>query len=456
MQSYSHLLQTLTPKRLLEEPPIELPDELSLQSLWFNGQFGREFTTTENQSVSIRQFGFWNRTAGPDFLHVSVDIDGENFTGPIELDTHASDWIHHGHDSNPAFNDIVLHVVFNDSQPIQYSRTLNHKNIPKVVIPSAVVRDALHSPSYASATAHTGRCAHSISQLSDTSLESLMHEAARYRCRQKSSHYLRLRDAHGDEQALWISLAETLGYRPNKTAMCQLAQRLPIRYLKQHKSISTALLFGTAGFLHPDLHNQAPADSRSWIESLWETWWQHRQQHELIGKRSIQWVYSGVRPINHPQRRLATLACIAQSWKSFYQSHTQLEPLADWLEKLEDPFWNHHYTLVSKRSERRLSLIGKDRVRAFFLNHLLPAQMCEGNTQAWNNYLKIPATADSETVKRAATRILSTRSDRKKWLRFAWQHQALIQIYQDFCLEDNTDCASCPFPEQLNQSLPAN
>jgi hypothetical protein len=27
----------------------------------------------------------------------------------------------------------------------------------------------------------------------------------------------------------------------------------------------------------------------------------------------------------------------------------------------------------------------------------------------------------------------------------------LLQIYEDFCLQDNSDCAHCPFPEQMQR-----
>ncbi|MFC5049739.1 DUF2851 family protein [Rubritalea spongiae] len=451
MQSYSQLIQNTFPPYLTEEAPTDLPDELSLQALWFNGQFGREFTTTDQQAVTIKQFGFWNRSAGPDFLHCSIEINGEILSGPIELDTHASDWITHGHDSNPAFNEVILHVVFQDSVPRQFSRTENHQNVPKVVIPTEIISEVLQYPRHASATAHIGRCYQPLKNLSEPALESLLKNAAKHRCQLKAKRLLKIQEAHGTDQTLWIALAETLGYRPNKSAMSQLAQRLPIHYLKQHTSLSSALLFGTAGFLHPEIHKNAPKDSQQWLEELWQTWWQHRQQHELSPERSIQWTRSGIRPINHPQRRLAALSCVAQHWPTFRKFSSQTNHLLDWLKQLENPFWSHHYTLTSKRSEKKLSLIGKDRIRDLLINHILPLRIAEGDERAWNQYLNYPAPAVSESVNRASTRLFGQRDDKKKWLRHAWKHQALLQIYHDFCLEDLSDCTNCPFPEQLQQ-----
>src|SRR6187402_1702130 len=88
------------------------PSELELQALWFAGAFGRNFRTTTGKAVRIVQFGEWNRGAGPDFIQTAIEIDGELRTGPLELDPEAGDWETHGHGVNPAFREVILHVVF--------------------------------------------------------------------------------------------------------------------------------------------------------------------------------------------------------------------------------------------------------------------------------------------------------------------------------------------------------
>ncbi len=451
MQSYSQLLLDVYGNRLAEDPPLDLPDEMTLQAIWFNGLFGRTFTTTDGRSVVVRQFGFWNRTAGPDFLHTAVEIDGETHSGPLELDTNASDWETHGHDVNPAFNDVILHVIFRDTDARHFTRSENHTDIPKVVIPDSLVKEALQQARHTTATASIGRCYKPLEHMSAGAIEQVMLAAAKHRCALKAKRHQLVHDAHGKDQALWIALAETLGYRPNKQAMSQLAQRMPIHYLRQHAELAYPLLFGIAGFLHPDIHEQAPLDSQQWLEGLWKTWWKHRGEHELSEERSIQWTRTGIRPINHPQRRLAALGYIAQHWPSFRKLSSQTDSLINWLEKLDDPFWSHHYTLTSKRSDKQLALIGKDRIRDLLINHLLPLRIIQNDATAWNHYLQLPAPAVSESINRVSTRLFGQRHDKKEFLKKAWQHQALLQIYRDFCLEDTSDCDTCPFPEQLEQ-----
>ena len=237
--------------------------------------------------------------------------------------------------------------------------------------------------------------------------------------------------------------------------MALLAQRLPISELKKDKAIIPSLLFGVSEYLHPDIHKEAPEDSQEWLEHLWDTWWQHRTQHQLDSNRSIPWVKSGIRPINHPQRRLAALSAIASQWTTFRNLSSQPTKLTEWLTDLADPFWNHHYTLTSKRSEKKLALIGKDRINDLITNHLLPIQIAEQiaekNDHAWQAYLSLPAPAKNEKVNRAHLRLFGNHPDAKLFLKKAWHHQALLQIYQDFCLADTSDCKNCPFPEQLRE-----
>jgi hypothetical protein len=66
--------------------------ELDLQSLWFAGEFGSEFTTTDGKRVAVRDFGVWNHAAGPDFTGCAVEHEGGTLRGDIELDPDVRDW----------------------------------------------------------------------------------------------------------------------------------------------------------------------------------------------------------------------------------------------------------------------------------------------------------------------------------------------------------------------------
>ncbi|WP_435895921.1 DUF2851 family protein [Oceaniferula spumae] len=432
----------------------KLPDEMHLQALWFAGQMGREFITVDGRKVRIVQFGHWNHSAGPDFLHAAVEIDGELLSGPLELDHRASDWEAHGHAVNEAFNEVVLHVVFAPDSSDHYTRTADHREVPRVCVPYSVLCEALDLPFLEVANAHPGRCFQPLSEMDGSHIDSLMLGAARHRAQIKARRRKRTIDVAGEDGWLWQAIAETLGYRPNKLAMTLLAQRLPIDMLKGNPESAESIIFGAAGFLSAEIHDRAAADSRDYLRGLWETWWQVRDDYEPVPERAIPWKLSGIRPVNHPQRRLACLARIVSLWKEFSRiclTTSGAEPLSRFFEELNHPYWNHHYTLTSKRSDKDLALLGPDRLRDFQINHLLPVHLEADRPAAWEYYQKIPAPSLSEKVDKASIRLFGDTVRRKSYLKKAWQHQALLQIYQDFCLRDASDCKECPFPEQLGQ-----
>ena len=84
MTAYEQLSSQMREPRGLREEDTPLPPELELQALWFAGAFGREFETSDGRTVTIRQFGEWNRSAGPDFLHAAIliiNIPSKNISG---------------------------------------------------------------------------------------------------------------------------------------------------------------------------------------------------------------------------------------------------------------------------------------------------------------------------------------------------------------------------------------
>jgi hypothetical protein len=455
MKGYTGLLAAVWDRSSVAEPsPSPLPSELELQALWFAGAFGRDFRDTSGNTVRIVQFGEWNRSAGPDFLQAAVEIAGELREGAVELDLRPSDWEAHGHGADPAFEDTALHVVFGDSGPQSFTRTLGHREVPRVIIPPDLLEEALQQPRRDTAIAKPGRCVHPLASMPPVAVAGLLREAAEHRAARKAARFLRIADAHGRDAALYQAVAETLGYRANALAMRLLSQRMPLAALREDPEHTEALLFGAAGFLAPDLHEKAPPDTREHLRTLWETWWKARGKWESA--HAIPWKMGGQRPANHPHRRVAALAAVVREWPRFRKLATSrpldAEALVKFLSKLDDPFWTKRYTLASAATAQPLALFGKAQAIELLANHLFPLALHEG--EPFDHYLKLAAGARNEKVRRCAIRLFGSEDAAATWLKKAAHHQALLQIYRDFCLEDASDCADCPFPEQLGQWRP--
>ena len=109
--------------------------EMEVQSLWFAGEFGFEFQTTDGRSVRIQDFGIWNSAAGPDFTDCAIVLDGKTFRGDIELDPDVRDWERHGHGGNVEFNRVVLHLFLHaPSDTRLFTRNSEHHEVPQVLL----------------------------------------------------------------------------------------------------------------------------------------------------------------------------------------------------------------------------------------------------------------------------------------------------------------------------------
>jgi hypothetical protein len=454
--TYGFLLESVwhPPLAFAETATGALPSELELQALWFSGAFGRDFRTTSGKSVRIIQFGEWNRGAGPDFIQTAVEIDDELRTGPLELDPDSSAWDQHGHSTNPAFREVVLHVVFQSDARRSFIRNCDHREVPQVAITEMQLSDALNRPQREVAIAHPGRCVHPLKHLSTSSIESLLDEAANHRASLKASKWLKTADAHGRDAALFQSTAETLGYRGNSLAMRLLAQRAPLALLKAEGDSAEAVLFGTAGFLSPHLHEQAPPDTRDYLRGLWDAWWKSRARFEATPDRAIPWKTHGQRPANHPHRRVGALVALVKAWPQYRRLALARpfasKPLIDFLHSLDHDFWSHRHTLTSAETPGRIALFGRNHGLELVANHLAPLAMIEDG-MTWRSYQKLRNSAPNDKVKRCALRLFGSLKAAQPWTRRVCHHQALLQVYQDFCLEDFSDCHDCPFPEQLLQ-----
>jgi len=427
------------------------PDELAWQSRWFSGDFGRDFTTLNGEAVRVVDFGWWNHGAGPDFRDCVVELNGAAQRGSIELDLSARDWETHGHASNPAYNDTLLHLSLTNGGGAKfYTRTSENRAVPQVLLDPAMC-EAVSSER--SAPARPGRCVQALASLPEARVLEIMEDAARWRLERKARRLRRVAGIHGMDQAIYQGIAEALGYSRNKLPMSVLAQRLPLRFLQKRAGDAEALLYGVAGFLDGREAAHGDEATRLWLRGLWESWWKYRAELTPgTPARPIKWTLSGTRPVNHPQRRIAALWQIVMHWKTLRRL---LEPdtfhektFVARLEELSHPYWTTHYTLTAKPSAAPLALLGAQRVRDIMANLGYPLLVPE-REKLWPRYLKLPAPVESTRTTVAGLRLFGSAERAAQFSAKLWHHQALLQIYEDFCLADAAGCEGCPFPEQV-------
>lgn len=454
-QQYAHfrdsMYEGVAELPLTTETPLS---ELELQSLWFAGEFGSEFTTTCRKRLAVRDFGVWNHAAGPDFTGCAVQTEGGVLKGDIELDPDVRDWERHGHATNPAYERVALHLYLEGPEARAFTRTAGNREVLQVRLSRDMLRDGARPQLLAEA--RLGRCATPLREMESARVHSLLEAAAQYRLQRKSARLQALVKLHGREQAVYQALAAAMGYRNNQRPFTILAQRLPVKKLQKLGALEReSLLFGVSGFLESVRYEDTQPDTRAYLRELWSEWWKQREQYTnwLTEVHQPVWRIGGARPGNHPQRRLGALCAMLGKWKGVYAflkdaKTWSREGFSEALMELAHDYWSGHYTLLANPATKPLALVGGTRAQEILANVCYPLLVPE-NGKLWADYLELPAMLDNQKVRRAALRLFGEHPEAGSYQKRLYHQQGLLQIYEDYCLEDDSACSECPFPEKL-------
>lgn len=447
-----------------------IPPEKLLQAVWRHQRLKRDrLQTAAGRPLRILHPGFLNVEGGPDFRAAVLQFDGEKpVSGDVEIDLAPGGWRAHGHDRNPAFKNVLLHVVWEASLHPATGRlpVLALKNV--LDAPTAELARALENES-GLPEGLRGRCSAPLRELSGSQRDILLGAAARVRLQNKAAGLLARAREGGWEQALWENLFRALGYKHNVWPMQSLAEsRRHWQAGAQSVPEIQARLLGTAGLL-PDELTRSQKSSDTFLRRAWDGWWRERDALAPWVLPRAAWKFHGLRPANHPQRRLAlaahwlaggTLISKLEAWCAAPAAGGQsgaklLRSLEKILQVDRDEFWSWHWTFKSARLARAQPLLGDGRVTDLAVNVVLPwlwVRAREGGNESIlreveRRYFAWPAAGDNAVLKLARQRLLGAASP--KILSTAAQQQGLMQIVRDFCEHSNAVCDDCRFPGQV-------
>jgi len=95
--------------------------ESLLHYIWRFQKFSKsELRTTKGQAIQVLNPGVLNDFGGPDFLEAKIYLDDLCWTGPVEVHLHSSDWFRHGHQLDAAYDNVILHVVWDFDLDVCY------------------------------------------------------------------------------------------------------------------------------------------------------------------------------------------------------------------------------------------------------------------------------------------------------------------------------------------------
>lgn len=475
----------------VDDPPRRVPERL-LQCIWADGRIDAERAATRDGTpLVVLDPGQWNLEPGPDFLRAVIRLGDALRCGDVEIHVDGADWGRHGHARDPAYNGVVLHVALDAPDDRTHVPLASSAQIPELLL-----RPLLEAPleqlaleivpeeyPYARLP-KTGDCAARLAEMSDDEVAALLTSAGLRRAGAKAERLRSQRVRSGPLPAFVAGLLDVLGYKANRAGCRRLAAALPAADLldtgrEAHRTAPEidlalaleALLLGAAGLLPAEAPLRWDRESRDRVRALWSVWWQFQDR---FGDRRLDaeaWTFAGIRPANHPQRRLAAAALFlarhpdptgellrrAREPGSPREAGSRLRAL---LTDLRHPYWDRHSSIGSRPWRSPVRLVGSSRAEDAVVNLFLPWLL----TVAWARqdpdlgrrvqeiYAVRPRAQNNALLAFVARRIFTTHGRQRAVVTTACRQQGLLQIFHDFCLSDRSRCRACPFPAWLSRA----
>jgi hypothetical protein len=409
-----------------------------LHYLWKTKKFNlKSLYTEEGDPLEILNFGFHNKDSGPDFLNAQLKISKTHWVGNVEMHVYASDWKKHKHDMDPAYNNVILHVVFENDFSI--------KRKDGSIIPTLVLKKRIPpglSKSYLKLL-HTQEwipCQNQIHSV-DESLKILWYESLSIERLRNMTHYFKTQLASNKndwEQTFYQLLSRSFGLKVNSLAFERLAHSIPLKRIKKVKDNPLhieALLFGQAGFLDFNPKDQYPKSLKREYKFMVKKW----------GLKPIPknlWKFMRMRPVNFPTIRIAQLASLLYKKPCLFSSILDLRDINQLrLFFVSDiaPYWDNHF-LFDKSSSFHMKRIGETMIDLIIINLISPFIFLYGQ-ETGNEILKERALKYLEELKPEKNKIVRGWSKINIKAISAKHSQALLQLKSEYC--NHKRCLDC-------------
>jgi hypothetical protein len=481
------------------------PSEHLLHLLWPRQDLLRHpLLTLDRRSIAVYRPGRWSRGIGPDFLDAKMRIgEAPVRVGAVEVHVVSSDWLRHGHDRDPAYTKVLLHVVWHNDLGAETVVDASGRDIPQLVLsmalatPLAELRELLEDEG--APTGHglgLSPCQRSLLEMDPETIGCLLDMAGEERWRQKANRFALRLERRGVEQALYETLMEALGFQGNRMPFWQLARLASLAQIRQALGIGQAtplgmqaILYGVSGFLQRwQAERRCPQPERDAYVTTLTSHWEPVSAFfpECLDER--QWRLAGIRPANFPQRRIAAagywLATLTQhslvdfcltpirslaAQASAAQLRRCLNELARRLYVAgEEDFWRRRYVIGGLEHRRPADLLGRGRATTMVVDVLLPAAAALAQLgdepialeTVRTLYACHPRLPVNEVTSQMLRQFFGGDHARAAIVNSACRQQALLQLYRDFCLSELETCQECAFPrlvarlERLQRGMP--
>jgi len=408
-----------------------------LQFIWRHGLYQHDkLKTTEGQRLEIISGGQSNYDSGPDFFNAKVKIGKTLWAGNIEIHQKSSHWYQHHHDSDAAYENVILHVVEADDHPV---RVKSHE-LPTLIIDykgelRTNYEDLLTSK-------HEIPCHERLAEVDPFILRFWYSSLMIERLESKTGEIVKILDQNKNNwnETFYQMLARNFGMRTNALPFELLAKSLPLSILSKYKQDlfqTEALLFGQSGLLNEALLGD------DYFLSLRKEYSFMYKKYGLSGIESHLWKFMRLRPINFPTVRIAQLAMLIHHSSALFSHILEIEEL-DELRKLfkvtASEYWNSHYRFNKLSEETHPKTLGDTAFNNLVINTIVPMLFVYGDRHM-DQGMKDRALFMLEKLAPEENKIIRAWNECGIESRSAFESQALLQLKNNYC--DQKKCLNC-------------
>lgn len=418
-----------------------------LHFIWEHGLFNKtNLKTIDGEPLEIISLGMPNTDSGPDFFNARIRIGETTWAGNIEIHQKSSFWQQHHHETDAAYNNVILHVVEVHDKIV----TIKDHVLPTLEISYSPA--ILENFEQLLKSKRWVACEEKLRLVDPFILRfwytSLMIE----RLQAKTGTILELlqHNKNNWNETFYQLLARNFGMKTNALPFDLLAKSLPLNILSKHKNDlfqTEALLFGQSGLL-----NEALLGDDYYLALRNEYSFLYKK-YGLTGIEAHLWKFMRLRPVNFPTIRIAQLAMLIHHSSALFSRILEIETL-DELKSLFDVstsgYWNTHYRFNKASDENRPKKLGETAFQNLVINTIVPMLFVYGD-QHLDQAMKDRALLYLEKLPPESNHIIQKWNELGIDSQSAFETQALIQLKNCYC--EIKKCLHCQLGAKIITSV---
>jgi hypothetical protein len=414
-----------------------------LHHLWKFKKFDTlNLKTFNGEIITIINVGQYLELAGPDFFNAQITIGNQKWAGNVEIHLKSSDWYVHHHERDEAYENVILHVVWEHDTEIFRK---NNTEIPVLELKKYV--DTATIANYQSLVAPKSWifCEKQLKGIPQFVLKNWQERLFFERLERKSNPIFELLEQSNQdwEATLFCLLAKNFGLNTNGEIFLKIAQSIPFSIIRKESfevENLEALLFGTAGLLDSEKEDTYFKDLKFRYFYLL-----HKYQLEKTILEPVQFFKH--RPDNFPTIRLSQLASLYHSQQNLFSKicvSNSLESIYDIFDISASDYWHSHYQF-DKESLKKKKQLSKSFVDLIIINTIIPLQFAYAKSQGKEVSEDLIQLLDEVAPEKNA--ILDKFSSFGIKPKSAFESQSLLQLKNEYC--NKSRCLECAIGMEL-------